>query len=228
MLNSFRDVARAIPIVQSRLNVAALALTALVFSSSFSIGLYGIARTDTTLDFRKEFLDVLTAVATGVAFSVTAIACFILSSHLISTPSSNEVTDRPELASDRSTAVSFFSFCLGQNFLYLGLAAAVSASLTEVVYGIGLSSQKVALALGILVLPVWLVLLFIGPIAFNISAGRQQGALGRVMMWAVYIISIVTTVVIWANTYSLQSHEPWQREVLNQIVQPLTWRKAWH
>jgi hypothetical protein len=216
-----------ISLVQNRLMVAALGLTALVFSGSFTLALFGSLRSGAPADFRLEYLHTLVALAIGITTSLVSIACFLQSQHseqdaeqeVESRPAS---TSRPHWFSTRQ-----WWFCVGQIFLYMALAQALSASLTAVVYGVSLSRDGLGLALGILASPVWWVFLFFGPVMFLRRMWPFQTRSERSAVWVVYVLTLVTVLGVSASAWSTRGGGAFRRSFLEQLYQPITWHQGW-
>jgi hypothetical protein len=138
-------------IVQNRVAIAGLSLTALVFSGSFSLSLFGLVRGPNPSDYRDEFVAVQTSLALGVITSLMAIASFLLCQQIRG----------PDF---RWYASRQWWFAVGQTFLYMTLAQAMSAALPEVVYGIWRSHRVVAVTIGVAAMPAWRILFFGAPV----------------------------------------------------------------
>jgi hypothetical protein len=224
---AFKLEGSEISLVQNRLNVAALGLSALVFSGSFTLALFGSLRGDAKVDFRLAFLHTLVALAIGITASLASIACFLQSQH-----SRQQETEPPtESPPTSASAVPWFYarqwwFCLGQIFLYMALAQALSASLTEIVYGISLSDDRLGLTLGILALPVWWVFLFSGPCMFLRRMWTFQARAERIAVWIVYGLTLVTVLGISASANGTRSGGAFSRNFVEQLYQPIMWHQA--
>jgi hypothetical protein len=217
-----------ISLVQNRLNVAALGLTALVFSGSFTLALFGSLRLGAQTDFRLEFLHTLAALAIGITTSLASIACFLQSQH----SGEDETEQRTESRPTATSKPHWFCtrqwwFCLGQIFLYMALAQALSASLTEVVYGVSLSRDELGLALGILASPVWWGFLFFGPGMFLRRMWPFQTRSERSAVWIVYLLTLTTILGISASAWSTRGGGAFGRSFVDQLYQPLTWHQGW-
>lgn len=217
-----------ISLVQNRLNVAALGLTALVFSGSFTLALFGSLRLGVHTDFRLEYLHTLAALAIGITTSLASIACF-LQSQQSGQPEAEKDSASPHAITH--TAHWFHSrqwwFCLGQIFLYMALAQALSASLTEVVYGVSLGRDALGLALGILALPVWWLLLFFGPATFLRRLWPFQSRSERSAAIVVYALTVTAILGISASAWSTRGGGAFGRSFVDQLYQPITWHQSW-
>jgi hypothetical protein len=187
-----------ISLVQNRLNIAALALTALVFSGSFTLSLFSSLHHEQQTDFRIEFTHILTALAIGVTTGMASIGCFLHSQQ-----SFQQVITGDD---DSETTVQWYRtrqwwFSLGQIFLYMALSQALSASLTEVVYGVSLSRDLLGLILGVLALPVWWLLLFFGPIKFLRRMRPFQVDAERRALYVIYGSVVVGVILLTTTAY---------------------------
>jgi hypothetical protein len=209
-------------LVQNRLNIAALALTALVFAGSFSIALFGSFHAGDR-EFREDFVYILTALALGVAASVASIACFLQSQHSSDSATSASVPEGVRAA--RWYWSRQWWFCLGQLLLYVALSQALSASLTEVVFGVSLSSAALGFALGTFALFVWWGLLFVGPVVF--LRRMEPTGVERSTLFAIYGILLFVTLLFPAVAYHVRGGDSFVRSFLEQFVQPITWPQAW-
>jgi hypothetical protein len=211
-----------ISLVQNRLNVAALALTALVFSGSFTLSLYNSFHPGEGQDFRKEFLHILTALSLGVIASLASIACFLQS----------QQAELPDGSEPEAGARSWFHgrqwwFSLGQLFLYMALSQALSASLTEVVYGVSLMIGRLGLAIGIVASLVWWSFLFGGPIAFFRRMRPFQSPGERFALYGMYLLMLFAILLGSGAAYSGRGGLGWMRTTIQQLYQPLTWHQSW-
>jgi hypothetical protein len=219
-------------VVQSRLTVTGFALTVLIFSGSFTTALHGTF-TNGNIEYRTEFLHVETSLALGIIASVLAIGCFLMSLQA------------------SSLGASWYSWCfsrqwwfsVGQILLYLALSQALTSSLTEVVYGIGLGTtgllgiESVAWWIGLAALPVWWFVLFLGPINFIWRIGKgsttEFGSSGLIALIGVYLLAILGILVANAEAYAIRgSGAPLHIgqlpvAILYQIFQPVTWYLPW-
>jgi hypothetical protein len=216
-----------ISLVDNRLNVAALALAALMFSGSFTLSLFETLHLKPRTDFRLEFLHILAPLAIGVITSIASIACFLQSQQSKQQSMSEE--DASSVAP--RTALWYrgreWWFSLGQIFLYMALAQALSASLTEVVYGVSLSSNLLGILLGVLALPVWWVLLFFAPITFLRRMGRFEVRAERWALNVIYGTLVAGSIALTGLAYSVRGGGTFIHNVADQFYQPLTWHQGW-
>jgi hypothetical protein len=224
---AFSPEATEVSLVENRLNVAALALAALMFSGSFTLALFESFHLPQRADFRQEFLHILTALAIGVTTSIASIACF-LQSQQSEQRAANEEDDSNGV---RKTTQWYrgreWWFSLGQIFLYMALAQALSASLTEIVYGISLGSNLLGILLGVLALPVWWVLLFFAPIMF---LRRMRPFEVRAERWALHVIYgtlVAVSIALTGLAYSVRGGATFIHSAADQLYQPLTWHQSW-
>jgi hypothetical protein len=118
-------------------------------------------------------------------------------------------------------------FSLGQIFLYMALAQSLSASLTEIVYGVSLSSNLLGILLGVLALPVWWALLFFAPIMF---LRRMRPFEVRAERWAlnlIYGVLVAGSIALTGLAYSVRGGGTFIHSAADQLYQPLTWHQSW-
>jgi hypothetical protein len=225
---AFSPEATEVSLVENRLNVAALALAALMFSGSFTLALFESFHLPQRADFRLEFLHILTALAIGVTTSIASIACFLQSqqSEQHATNAEDDSTGEVRKTTHWYRGREWW-FSLGQIFLYMALSQALSASLTEIVYGISLGSNLLGILLGVLALPIWWVLLFFAPIMF---LRRMRPFEVRAERWALNVIYgtlVAGTIALTGLAYSVRGGGTFIRSAANQLYQPLTWHQSW-
>lgn len=226
---AFKIEGSVIALVQNRINVAALALTALVFSGSFTMTLYTTLHPDERGDFRREFLHIVAPLSLGVLASLASIACFLQS----------QQSDQGELEGIDSDAsrerTSLFAwvrtskwwFSLGQLFLYMALSQALSASLTEIVYGVSVGAAVLGAALGILACLVWWGFLFMGPIAFLRRMRAYQTDVERRALYVVYALMLAAIFSLSGEAYNVRGGGGFWRNAAEQLYQPLAWHTSW-
>lgn len=108
----------------------------------------------------------------------------------------------------------------------------MSAGLTEVVFGLSLVSEAVAVLLGVLALPPWMLLLFGGPIHLLRRTSNYMTKPERSALLLAYAIPLVAFVGLTSEVYRLrEGADPTAvnvvRNLLNQLIQPLTWSRPW-
>jgi len=203
-------------LVQNRLTVAALALTVLVFAGSFSLSLSSLLRPN---DYRTAFAQVEVPLAVGVVVSLLSIASFLFCQQASDAPRS--------LYGSRQ-----WWFSVGHVLLSLALSQAMSASLTEIVFGIGQASRWLAWLIGLGALLVWWLLLVFGPVIYIV---RVKQVLSTTEVSALVAVYVITLTSIWganAEIYRVQNGHPatlchFAVNFLEQTYQPLTWYEPW-
>jgi hypothetical protein len=205
--------------VQNRLTIAGLALTTLFFSASFSLSLFGVLHPKETIDYRIEFAPIETSLALGVTTCLAAILAFLVSQQLTETSSRWYLSRR-------------LWFAVGNVWLYLTLSQAMSAGLTEIVYGVALFRPAIGVALGLVATPVWILLLVGAPLQFILRARAIFSPTERRALVLTYAFSLGIIIPTNAEVYRVRGNDPatltaFVANVLVQFVQPLTWADPW-
>jgi hypothetical protein len=222
----FDDIDPQNSLIQNRLTVTGFALMVLIFSGGFTLGLFNSFPQELRGIYHSDFLHIEVSLSLGVICSVLALMCFLLAQQARAIPK-----DSPS-----GTVLWLLSkqwwFAVGQILLYLTLTQALSAALTEVVYGAGRSSSTLGLLLGVVAMPVWLFLLFLGPISFLWRFSWILTRSGLIALAALYGIFLIVVLGLNAEAYRLHSDDPFTvctflLRVLNQLIQPLTWHQPW-
>jgi hypothetical protein len=208
-----------ISLIQNRLTVAGLSLTALFFSGSFSLALYGALREAAKPDYRIEFAHIETAIALGAFGSFLTIASFLLCQQLNG-------------ANNHWFASRRWWFCAGTLWLYLTLAQAMSAGMTEIVYGVSLLHKTIGVVLGVWSTPVWWLLLFAAPINLLLRTRAVLSSNEHRTLWITYVATLLLMIITTGEIYRQRGHEPatpsaFLSNVLLQLVQPATWADPW-
>lgn len=206
-----------IALIQNRLNVAGLSLTALFFSGSFSIALHALNNRDR--DYRLEFAQVEAPLVLGATFGIAAICCLLLCQQL-SKPSNHWFTS------------SRWWFAMANILIFMTLSQALSAGLSEMVSGISVFHPLVSMTLAVLATPVWWLLLFAGPMHMLHRAREVYTGYEWRMLWLVYLTVVILTLGLNAEVYLVRGAEQFSipRFLFNfllQLVQPLTWPEPW-
>ena len=213
-------------LVQNRLNIAALALTALVFSGTFGLGLSSQLRPPS--DFRSSFVHLLVPIAIGVIASMASIFCFLQSqeSEEAAPADAGSTTPSAGAAGRPLYRARHWWFCLGQLALYISLAEALSASLTEVVYGVWRSSRILGLSIAVAAVPVWWSLLFVGPATLIYRMfWRRTGFLA---VAATYVCALVAVLLAMAAGYQARGGGTLMSNFVDQLYHPWTWASDWN
>jgi len=218
-----------IALVQNRLNVATIALTGLVFSGSFTLALSASLHRGEPTDFRLEFLHILTALVLGITASLASIACFLQSQQSRRAEHNDPASDSPASSNHaaRWYSTSQWWFSLGQVFLYMSLSQALSASLTEVVFGVSLTAKTLGAVLGALACIVWWTFLFAGPIAFLRRMSPYQSAAERRALQIAYVFSVLLILTATGAAYNARGGGGLIRNTFQQLYQPLAWHTSW-
>jgi hypothetical protein len=209
-------------LIQNRLTVTGFSLTILIFSGSFTLSLFNSFPQDLRGGYQSTFLHIEVSLATGIIVSVLTLASFLMAQQ-----------SKPIPQSASSESVLWFQtkrwwFSAGQVLLYLTLTQALSCSLTEVVYGAGLSNRILGILLGLVALPVWWFLLFLGPITFIWRYRRILNRSGLFALVIIYVVFLVAILGFNAEAYRLIQRTPFTVtafliEFLNQLIQPIFW-----
>jgi hypothetical protein len=218
--SAFEDSAPEVSLVQNRLNVAGLALTALFFSGSFSLSLFASLRPRETIDYRSEFAHIETTLALGVIFCMCTVSALLVCQQLAASDS------------DRWYHSPRLWFAVGSIGLYFTLSQALSAGLTEVVYGVAIHHRRIGVLLALMATVAWLVLLVVAPIHLIRRVRQVFGAHEIRALSVSYVIALVAILVTNADTYRARGGEPdtvlaFVRNVVLQLVQPATWVDPW-
>lgn len=202
-------------LIQSRMGVAGMALAALFFSGSFSLALHSQNRTAQATDYQIEYVQILLSLAVGVCLVIASIASLLMCQQLSATS--------PKWYLSRK-----LWFSASTIWLYLALSQALSAGLSEVVYGLSMTSRVTGFAMGLMALPVWLLLIFGGPLHLLKKLRPTLSRAEWLMLVGVYVLPVVgvfsLTAVIYQDSFSTVTD--WLNffwVVISQIVQPLTW-----
>lgn len=217
---TYFDDGPEISLVQNRLTAAGLVLAVLFFSGSFTIGVYG-QWTDTKSDYRFEFPQIEVAIALGACLTLLTIGALLLCQQLPQTESNS-----PCFKSRR------WWFAASTVWLYLSLTQAMSAGLTEVVFGLSFKAQFAATAVAYAATPVWFFLLIAAPLHLVLRLWTHFTRGERISLVAAYLLPLLLILCLPAEVYRLQNSEPqglaiFAKEFLLQIIQPVTWAQPW-
>ncbi len=207
--------------VQNRLTVAGLVLTTLFFSGSFALALNAQFDANFKKDFRNEFAYLEVALIVGALLAVGAIAGFLACQQLAGSSDGWHNSKRAW-------------FIVSTNLLYIALAQAMSAGLTELVYGVGVSFEALALArvLSVAATVVWIVLLYVGPIQALHSWWKVLRRGERVLSVCMYLIALLFALCANATIYLLQNGSAetlgvFMLNLAQQLIQPMMWFEPW-
>ena len=205
--------------VQNRLTAAAAVLATLFFSGSFALQLHAQSKTSRSFAETFGYLEVTLVVGTLMAMvSITGLlAC------------------QQCLAMDRawykSKRVWFIVATLAQ---YLSISQAMSAGLTELVFGVkhtfeaGFLAQMLAGAATLL----WVLLLWVAPLHAMRSWWPHLWRAERVVVVTLYLALLVFVLLSNAMIYVIQDGTQntfWSvlGAVFRQLLQPMLWLNPW-
>jgi hypothetical protein len=207
-------------LIQNRLNVAGLAFTALFFSGSFSLSLHGSLadKTKPAPDYRIEFAHIEAAIALGVILCLLTVCSLLVCQQL--PPNSTH-----SLRSRR------LWFSLGTVGLYLTLSQALTAGLSEIVFGVARFHHSVGVALGVMATLAWVALVGAAPLHL-IMRHRADNPMEFRILLGVYAACIGAVFSTSAEVYRVQDCAPATADAfianfIPQFFQPLTWSEPW-
>jgi len=214
---AFMTDSPTISLIQNRLTVATLVLTVLVFSGSFSVALNAQLRELHPEEYRLAFAHLLVSIALGASLALAAIGGLLYCQQA--------ALGRQSVGASHRV---WFSACT--MWLYLAASQAMSAGLTEVVFGVSLRSLPVAVLIAVSAYPVWLLLLFYAPLHLLMQLPMAHGA--RRTLLLAYIAPLLLILISSAEIYRILSHDPLTplsllQNFLSQIGQPLMWWQPW-
>jgi len=255
---SYVDMSARVSLVQNRLTAAGLILAALMFSGTFSLSLHGHLETlamnaistqsaeqspteqikpdDEPVqegqgepnqqsklnldDYRAAFAHIELAIALGVCLTLFTIASLLLCQQL----------------SRDAGAFWFMSrrwwFAASTIWLFLSLSQAMSAGVSELVFGLTFRSKIAANVVGIFALPAWLLFLFGAPLHLLLRLHGQLNKSEHRALIMAYVLPIATILGSTTEVYREQSNEVrslycYARGLLVQIYQPISWSDTW-
>jgi len=205
--------------VQNRLTAAGLVLTTLFFAGSFALALNG--QSERRRPFASAFGYLEVALVVGALLAIAAITALLACQQCVG-------SDRSWFRSKRAW------FTVANVALYLALSQAMSAGLTELVFGIKetFNADVLAKALASAASLLWIVLLFIAPI-HTIRSWWEHFALGeRLLVALAYAASLIFLLTTNAAIYVVQDKAPetfqvFLDNVIRQLVQPMMWPEPW-
>jgi len=214
-------------LIQNRLNVAGLALTALFFSGSFSLSLSSSLanKNETSPDYRVDFAHIETAIALGVILCLLTVCALLVCQQM-------PLTSTVPIRSRR------LWFSLGTVGLYLTLSQALSAGLSEIVHGVARFRHLVGVALGVMATIPWVVLVAAAPLHLiwrlrKELLRREESQAEFLTVLGVYVVCICMIFATNAEVYRALDHSPATADwfianFVAQIFQPLTWSEPWN
>jgi hypothetical protein len=212
---NFIDDGLELSLIQSRMTVAGMALAALFFAGSFSLALHGQNRTPQSASYQVEYAQIQLSLALGVCLVISSIASLLMCQQL-------------PAASSLWRGSRRLWFAASTIWLYLALSQALSAGLSEVVYGLSLSSRVAGLGLAVMALPVWLALIFGWPLHLLKKLRPSLSKPEWRILLAAYLAPLMGILLLTSSVSqtSYSSVGDWLNYlvlVISQIVQPLTW-----
>lgn len=205
--------------VQNRLTAAAMVLATLFFSGTFSLQLHAQARDPRKFVETFGYLEV--AIVVGTVLTIVTATCLLACQQCIA-------SDRAWYKSKRAW------FTVATVAQYLSISQAMSAGLTELVFGVrhtfdaALLAQMLALVASVL----WVVLLFVAPV-HTIKSWWPHFAVGeRFAVTAIYVLALGFVLLANAVIYMIQdgaTESVWSllQAVGKQLIQPMMWTTSW-
>jgi preprotein translocase subunit SecG len=207
--------------VQNRLTVAGLVLTILFFAGSFALALNAQSGGGRRKSFSEAFGYLEVALVVGALLAISAIACLLACQQCVG-------TERTWYKSKRAW------FIVSTIALFLALSQAMSAGLTELVFGVRDTYKAAFLAktLAIAASVLWVSLLFVAPIHAMHSWWRHLSLGERLMVSAFYLVTVLFVLVTNATIYLVQDRAPetlqeFVEHVIRQVLQPMMWPEPW-
>lgn len=206
-------------VIQNRLTVAGAILALLFFAGSFAISLNAQLESAYKQDFRTSFIYLETEMVLGALLAIAAITCMLacqqMSSH-----------------AQRWYGAKRCWFVIGNNCLYLSLGQAMSAALTELVFGISIKVPVLAKSLAAFGSMLWFWLVFIAPLHALRSWWEVLNAGEKIAATCAYLFILTFMLCMNAAAFVVDNQSPhtvmaFLEHLLQQILKPLTWYKAW-
>jgi hypothetical protein len=205
--------------VQNRLTAAGLVLTTLFFAGSFALALN--AQSEGRRPFAAAFGYLEVALAVGALLAIAAIAALLACQQCAG-------SDSAWFRSKRAW------FTVATVALYLALSQAMSAGLTELVFGIKetFNADLLAKALASAASVLWIVLLFVAPIHAIRSWWKHFGRGEQLFVALTYAVSLVFLLTTNAAIYMVQDKAPetfhvFLENLIRQLLQPMMWPEPW-
>ncbi len=169
-------------------------------------------------DYRAEFPQIAIAISLGATLTLLMIASLLVCQQLGPAP--------PQGGWFRSRR---WWFAASTIWLYLALTQAMSAGLTEVVYGLSFKAPLVAWAMAIAATPVWLLLLLIAPIHLLRRVRSTYTPGENRALTAAFGVPLLFVIFLPAEVYRLQDSLPFSAVnftagTMQQAVQPCNGR----
>lgn len=205
--------------VQNRLTAAGLVLATLFFAGSFALQLH--AQSKTARSFAETFAYLEVAMVVGALMAIASIIGLLACQQCLA-------TDRAWYKSKR---VWFIVATVAQ---YLSISQAMSAGLTELVFGIKHTFDATFLAqmLAVAASLFWVLLLWVAPIHALRSWWPHLWRGERVVVVTLYLLLLAFVLLSNGMIYVIQDGAPstlgsvlWA--VLRQLLQPMMWLNPW-
>lgn len=205
--------------VQNRLTAAGLVLATLFFAGSFALQLH--AQSKTARSFAETFAYLEVALVVGALMAIASIIGLLACQQCLA-------TDRAWYKSKR---VWFIVATVAQ---YLSISQAMSAGLTELVFGIKHTFEATVLAqmLAVAASLFWILLLWVAPVHALRSWWPHLWRGERVVVVVLYLVLLAFVLLSNAMIYVIQDGAPstlgavlWA--VLRQLLQPMMWLNPW-
>jgi preprotein translocase subunit SecG len=205
--------------VQNRLTAAGLVLATLFFAGSFAMQLHAQSKSART--FAETFAYLEVALVVGALMAIASITGLLACQQC--------------LASDRawykSKRVWFIVATVAQ---YLSISQAMSAGLTELVFGIKHTFEAAFLAhmLAVAASIFWVLLLWVAPIHALRSWWPHLWRGERVIVAVLYVVLLMFLLLSNAMIYAMQdgASDTWASllwALLQQFLQPMMWLRPW-
>lgn len=205
--------------VQNRLTAAGMVLATLFFAGSFALQLH--AQSKTARPFAETFAYLEVTMVVGALMAIVSITCLLVCQQCIA-------SDRAWFKSKRAW------FAVATMAQYLSISQAMSAGLTELVFGVKYTFDAgfLALMLAMVATFLWVVLLFIAPIHTLRSWWPHFTRGERTMVSAVYVLSLSLVLLSNAIIYEIQDgrtkmSQSGFKALGRQLIQPIMWLDPW-
>lgn len=205
--------------VQNRLTAAGLVLATLFFAGSFALQLH--AQSKSARSFAETFAYLEVALVVGALMAIASIVGLLACQQCLA-------VDRAWYKSKR---VLFIVATVAQ---YLSISQAMSAGLTELVFGIKHTFEAAFLAhmLAVVASLLWVLLLWVAPLHALRSWWPHLWRGERVAVAVLYLVLLAFVLLSNGMIYSIQDGTPstfgsalWA--MVRQLLQPMMWLNPW-
>lgn len=206
-------------VIQNRLTVAGTIFAALFFAGSFANSLNAQLESAYKRDFRTTFVYLEAEMVIGALLIVASMLCFLSCQQMPSGIQRWYVSKR-------------FWFITANNSLYLSIGQAMSAALTELVFGIGLKTLTLAKSLAIFGTALWVGLIFVAPIYAlrswwaTLRSGEKIATVITYALLLTFLLSMNALAFVAENQLP-HTFSSFFDELLRQICKPMTWFQNW-